>query len=272
MRAIDRRTVGRLPGRGRSTLQSGEPTIILDRDPTGGFEYRGERQAMRRIVGMALLAVAVVGCGDALGGVGDLSREFVHGDDTTTTTDADAEPELGLEGITEVIWVNDALDARAAGTGDALIRAIWERGDRLNPFVQASRVEVAEALTGIRVPKLVPRAVTHISSQLVYDPQTGLLDAATSAAFGYWSAEPYTAPRSEAQLLVLRVGLATTEETASLAEVAQFNVEGGRELAWVEGDYVYQLFCRTGVSEEACFTIADSTGALVVLIPVSPNL
>jgi hypothetical protein len=219
------------------------------------------------------LAVIATACSDALGGVGDVSRQFVHGDEsTTTTTVAEADPGLGLVGIIDVVWVNDDLDERGSGSGDALIRAIWRRGDQLNPFVQSSRMEIAEALTAIKVPKLVPEDVAFVSSQLVYDPQTGLLDAATSAAFGYWAAEPYAVPRSEGQLLVLRVGLATTEEAASLAEVSQFNVEGGRELAWVEGDYVYQLFCRKGVIEEACFAIADSMGALELLVPIDFDL
>ena len=92
---------------------------------------------------------------------------------------------------------------------------------------------------------------------------------ATSTAFGYWSAEPYSLPRSEAQLMVLRVGLATTDEVAEFADIAVFNVEGGKELAWVEGNYVYQLFCRTGVIEEACIAIAGSFQPLTLLTMVN---
>ena len=73
--------------------------------------------------------------------------------------------------------------------------------------MQAGRFEIAAALPGVEFPRLVPEKVTHISSQLVFDPLTGTLDVGTSAAFGLWTAEPYTVPRIEGQLVVLRVGL-----------------------------------------------------------------
>lgn len=227
---------------------------------------------MRRAATLVIVAVLTAACSDALSGVGDVSRDFVHGDESSTTTIEEAGPGLGLKGITDVVWINDDLDVTAEASGDLLIRAVWDRSDRLNPFVQAGRREVAAALGGVKVPKLVPEGVRYVSSQLVYDPETALLDASTSAAFGYWSAEPYSVPRSEGQLMVLRIGLATTEEVAGFSEIAQFNVEGGRELAWVEGDYVYQLFCRTGVIEEACLAIADSATALALLLPFESDV
>ena len=221
---------------------------------------------MRRIASIVLIAIAVTACGDALRDVGEFSSAFVRGDeDTTTSIVVDGGPDLGVAGITGVTWQNDALDLTVSGSREVLIRDVWARGDQISPFVQAGRREIAMALPSLLVPTLAPSAVTHISSQLVYDPQTALLDAATSAAFGYWTAEPYTLPRSEAQLVVLRIGLATTEEVAGFTDIAIFNVEGGRELAWVEGNYVYQLFCRTGVIEEACLAIADSFTPLSLL-------
>jgi hypothetical protein len=221
---------------------------------------------VRRSISILIFVVAVAGCGDLLEGAGDLSSDFVRGDETSTSvTVADTGPDLGLAPITGISWVNDDLDLTASGSREVLIRDVWDRGDQQSAFVQASRREIAMALPGVEVPTLAPSAVSYISSQLVYDPQTALLDAATSTAFGYWTAEPYTLPRSEAQLMVLRIGLASSAEVAELSDVAVFNVEGGRELAWVEGDYVYQLFCRTGVIEEACLTVADSFQPLTLL-------
>jgi hypothetical protein len=63
---------------------------------------------------------------------------------------------------------------------------------------------------------------------------------------------------------VLRVGLATSGEQET-TDISSFSVGGGRELAWADGDYVYQLFCRTGIGEAACFAVAESTTPLAVL-------
>jgi hypothetical protein len=221
---------------------------------------------VRRIALILLTAAAVAGCGDLLEGVGDLSSDFVRGDATTTVaTVADTGPDLGLTAITSVTWSNDDLDLTASGSREVLLRDVWRRGNGLSAYIQAGRREIAMALPSLEVPTLMPASVTHISSQLVFDPETSLLEASTSAAFGYWAGEPYSLPRSEAQLMVLRVGLASSDEVAEFADIAVFNVEGGRELAWVAGDYVYQLFCRTGVIEEACLTIADSFQPLTLL-------
>jgi hypothetical protein len=223
---------------------------------------------VRRTVAIMITVFALAGCGDVLEGVGDLSSGFVAGDTpATTSTVADTGPDLGLASITGVTWVNDALDLTASGSPEVLLRDVWLRGDQ-SSYVQAGRREISMALPGLRVPTLMPESVTHISSQLVFDTQTARLDAATSAAFGYWVGVPYSLPRSEAQLMVLRVGLASTDEVAEFTDVAVFNVEGGREVAWVEGAYVYQLFCRTGVIEEACLTVADSFQPLTLLTMV----
>ncbi len=221
---------------------------------------------MRRVASIVLIALVVAGCGDVLEGVGDLSSDFVRGGSSTTeVTVPPTGPDLRLSGITGIDWVNDDLDLTSSGSRDVLLRDVWQRGGGETSYVQAGAREIAMALPGILVPTLVPTPVTSITSQLVFDPQTALLEASTSAAFGYWSTEPYTLPRSEAQLMVLRVGLATSDEVAEFADISVFNVEGGRELAWVEGHYVYQLFCRTGVIEEACLTVADSLQPLALL-------
>ena len=49
-------------------------------------------------------------------------------------------------------------------------------------------------------------------------------------------------------------------------EIYSFQVTDGRELAWSDGPYVYQLFCRTGMSEAACFEMAESTIPLSLIV------
>ena len=223
---------------------------------------------MRRSVVLICLSLIVSSCGDALGGVGDLSHRIVYGSETTTSTvlpPPDSEV-LGLKGITGLVWTNDGLGADTAGLSQPeLITAVWMRGDRIDPFVQASRREISIALPGIEFPQLSPDRITHVSSQLLFDQLTGILDATTTAAFGLWIGEPYTLPRSDGQLVVLRVGLKTAADAAE-GEILSFVVADGRELAWVDGPYVYQLFCRTGVSEAACFEMAESTIPLSLIV------
>ncbi|MDX1690423.1 MAG: hypothetical protein R3290_05320 [Acidimicrobiia bacterium] len=221
---------------------------------------------MRRIVpALALLAVLATACGDALRGVGDLSRDFVYAGVSSTTTTTVAEgPQLNLQGITGATWVNDGLDAGVGLEPEQLIANVWNRGTQSSEFVQASRREIAAALPGIEFPRLTPAGVTHVSSQLVFDLQTATLAPSTAAAFGLWVGAPYELPRNEAQLAVLRVGLDEFDDLP-VGEIFSVRVAGGRELSWVKGDYVYQLFCRTGVTEESCFAIAESTTPLSIL-------
>jgi hypothetical protein len=216
-----------------------------------------------------LLAALAAGCGDMLEGVGGLSREVVHGNTTTsTTTTTLLQPGGGmaLTGITgDVAWVNDEYRVTPAASADQVIYAVWLRSDGVNPYVQASRAEIAAALPGVEFPRLIPEGVTHVSSQLVFDPLTGTLEVGTAAAFGLWSAEPYTVPRTEAQLVVLRVGLRSALPGESEVGISTFQAADGRELAWASGDYVYQMFCRRGISEESCFAMADALMSLQLL-------
>lgn len=223
---------------------------------------------MRRLLRMLVTVVLVTSCGDALSGVGDLSQRIVYGDQSTTSTStAPAQSQfLRLKGITDLIWTNDGIDPTTVGMErELLITTVWLRGDKIDPFVQASRAEIAAALPGIEFPQLAPDRVTHVSSQLLFDQLTGILDASTAAAFGFWVGEPYDLPRSEGQLVVLRVGMKTLDDEAE-GEIFSFQVTDGRELAWTDGDYVYQLFCRTGLTEEACFEMADSMVPLSLVV------
>lgn len=232
--------------------------------------------AMRHTIRIVALALVAGACGNALQGVGDVSRRVVHGDETTTTTTVVEEgPSLQLEGITDLVWANDGMDGATVNlTVDDLVTAVWLRSEQVSPFAQATRREIATALPGAEFPRLAPEAVTHASSQLVYDAQTATLDVSTAAAFGLWVGEPYTAPRSESQLVVLRIGLRTEADDIQEGDYFSFRVADGRELTWAKGEYVYSLFCRTGVSEESCFAMAESTSplSLLALIPSNEDL
>lgn len=218
---------------------------------------------------VVVLSLALASCGDVLGGVGELSRRVVHGRDlpgvVTTTTPVEA-PALRLKPVTGLAWSNDGIDVGTVGLDrDALIVAVWRRGNTVDSFVQATRREIAIALPGIEFPRLVPESVTHVSSQLIFDQATGTLDVANAAAFGMWIGPPYEAPRSTAQMVVLRVGLAAPGDDGSEG-IQSFRVTDGREMAWTDGGFVYQLFCRTGVTEAACFEMAGATVTLSTLV------
>ncbi|HUG75190.1 MAG TPA: hypothetical protein VMM81_05895 [Acidimicrobiia bacterium] len=215
---------------------------------------------MRRAA-TTIALVLLTGCSDLLGGVGDFSRGVVYGDEpriAPTTTVVSDGPALRLTGVTEVAWTNDDVGPDTVGLeGVELLSAIWTRSDGVTPFIQASRREIAAALPGIAFPQLVPEQVTHVSSQLIFDVQSVVLDPTTAAAFGLWVGEPYERPRTEAQLVVLRVGLRAVGDPEP-GEFFEFQVSEGREITWTEHDYVYQLFCRTGVGQSACIAIAES--------------
>jgi hypothetical protein len=220
---------------------------------------------------LAWVALAASGCGDVLSGVGDLSRDVVHGNSTTSTTTTTLLQPGGGMALTsisdDVVWVNDQFRVAADATPDDVVAAVWQRGDGVNPYVQAGRAEIAAALPGVYFPDVIPEKVTYISSQLVFDRQTGTLDPANAAAFGLWSAEPYTVPRLEGQLVVLRIGLASAFPAQEEGQIASFQASDGREMAWSAGDFVYDLFCRTGISEESCFAMANSMTRLDLLLP-----
>ena len=231
---------------------------------------RASHNRTRRVGALLAFALVIAACGDALGGVGDLSERVVHGDSSTTTSSTQpGSTDLRLKGVTSVAWHNDGLDAITASLGqDDTIIAVWLRGNQVDPFVQATRREIAHSLPGVQFPQLVPAAVTHVTSQMVYDTVTASLDPSTAAAFGLWAGEPYTVPRAEAQLAVLRVGLKTFTGDPE-DEIFSFQVPEGQELAWTHGDYVYQLFCRRGISEQACFAMAESAIPLDLLLRVN---
>ncbi len=240
----------------------------MDDNPGQGAPAPGSHMKLRRFAPVIACALVTAACGDVLGGVGDLSERIVHGEPTVpavTTTVAAGGSGLSLTGVTgEMIWVNDGIGSPVDGlTAEQVIQQVWLRSDGVNPYVQSSRDEIAAALPGVEFPRLVPSTVSHVSSQLVFDLQTGTLGVSAAAAFGLWSAEPYSVPRSEGQLVVLWVGLAAGGGDGDGGISSYWDAEG-RQLTWASGAYEYTLFCRTGVSEDACFTMAESMSELSI--------
>lgn len=214
------------------------------------------------IVSLAVACAFAVGaCGESgpLEGVGQRSASWVTAATIPTTTSPAVVAEIGDEGLVgagDILWVNDDIGpAEASDDPQAMIAAVWQRqlGSR---FVQASRVEIATALPTIRFPEAVPEDVRWVTSQLVFDPATGLLDADTSAAFGLWIVEPYTAEGG--RLGVLRIGMAPDGVGGAKSDVVPIIVPDGLSLGWTEAGLRYELFCRASVTDAVCDAISDA--------------
>lgn len=218
---------------------------------------------------LGILAFALAACGEAgvLDGVGDRTREVVQGETTTTTilvAVAAGVDDEGLVDSADVLWFNDDITPQYSGTSVEVVEDVWQR--QLNSrFVQAARREIAASLPSLTFPGLVPRQVTWITSQLVYDETSGTLDSDTSAAFGLWTAEPYQS--DTARLGVLRVGKAPLEAPAARSQIATIAVPDGVSLGWTESGHRYELFCRSEVSEDLCVEVALSTEPLLGQLP-----
>lgn len=234
------------------------------------MEIRAILGRMKRVamVGLAF-STLLVGCGEAglLDGVGDATREYVQGDETTTTTIVAVVAGTGDEGLigaNDVQWFNDDLPAQMTGTSEQVVRGVWER--ELNSrFVQSSRAEIALALPSLMFPDLVPENVRWITSQLVFDETTGALDSDTTAAFGLWISDPYQS--DAARLGVLRVGEAAADLLEPRSDLVPIIVPDGISLGWTEAGHRYELFCRSDISEALCVDVAHSATPLAELLP-----
>lgn len=240
----------------------------------------------RRAVFVAVLAL-VAACGEApLQSLGQRSSDWIN-EPTVPTTQPVVTTTPTAVPAERLLWANDEIETVNLEDPDALLAEIFARrqGDR---FVQASRFEIAAALPGISFPDEAPIGAEWVSSQLVFD-NDGSLATDTSAAFGIWSAEPYTRSRSVAQMVVLRVAIDPDEaeevETgASEASCARFSdrntdqceivdidgrptwslgASGSTTLIWFDSPYRYELFGRTFVSETTLLDMSDG------MIPLS---
>ncbi|MEN8235488.1 MAG: hypothetical protein ABFR89_11290 [Actinomycetota bacterium] len=225
---------------------------------------------IRRTLVVAILALLAASCGESgpFERVGEASGGWVTAVTMPTTTAPEVVVEIGDEGLVgagDVLWAND--DIGASDPGDdplGTIAEVWSRqgGSR---FVQANRAEIAAALPTIRFPQTVPEDVRWVTSQLVYDPASGLLDADTSAAFGLWAVEPYTVETG--RMAVLRVGAAPVGAGAAKSDIVPILVPDGLSIGWTEAGLRYELFCRAPISELVCTALADSFVPLSDVLP-----
>ncbi|MBW3666535.1 MAG: hypothetical protein KY394_02960 [Actinobacteria bacterium] len=240
----------------------------------------------------AALSLLASACGDApLGSVGDRSSEWINEPEVSTTTTVPVTIPVVISSD-NLAWSNDDIVNDNLGDPGATVAAVFARreGDR---FIQASRAEITVALPGIGFPANVPNGARWVSSQLVIEA-TGEVADDPSAAFGIWSAEPYTRSRSVAQMAVLRVALdpetiaelAAATEPPSCARFSDRNTDnceivdiggrtiwrlqgsGGTTLIWFDDTYRYELFGRDYLQEEALLGMAEVMIPLAQLEPV----
>ena len=239
-------------------------------------------------------AIFLAACADApLGSVGQRSSEWINEPEVVTTT-APPVTVPKFSNATILQWSNDEIVTENLAEPEALIAEIFARreGDR---FIQASRAEIAAALPLVRFPADVPYGAEWVSSQLVIE-SSGELSDDPSAAFGIWSAEPYSRSRSVAQMAVLRVAndketateLAQGEGDVSCARFAaqytdqcdiidvngrqvwRLSSTGGTTLIWFEGVYRYELYGRSVVAQDALVAMAAESVFLDELRTPSP--
>jgi hypothetical protein len=249
---------------------------------------------MKRLIGLVFVAVVVAACGESpLQVIGERSAEWINEPEVVTTTLPPVTTPRFVE-IEILQWANEDIVNPDLGDRSALIATVFERreGDR---FIQASRDEIVAALPGVEFPAVAPYGAEWVSSQLVIE-NNGTLSRDPTAAFGIWSAEPYTRSRSVAQMVIISVVI-DPETAAEIAEAgddvscARFadratnvcetlNLEGkqvwklvgsgGTTLIWFSGDYRYELFGRNFVPSDDLSEMVGSTLLLADLEPVSP--
>lgn len=263
------------------------------------------------MVGLLLGGLLLAACSDApLARMGNLTERWIAAapDSTAasapTTTGMVSSP-IGLfasDGHLRAEWVNDQLGDSA--TTLPAVDAAWDRSNRRDRYVQASRSEIAAALPGLEFPALIPADVAFITSQFVFDPATGELSSDTQAAFGFWSVQPYSRSRSAGQQAVLTVAVdqptpdlgggnsigenenppgetRCDEPTGSTIEDCEavtlpdgrpawsFQATDGWRLVWSERGYEYDLFVRKAAGVDFLVSMAAS---LEGLAPASPTL
>lgn len=232
---------------------------------------------------------ATVACGESpLQSLGNRSSNWINEPEVTTTTVVEVDAPR-LAPATALRWSNDEIVAAVLDDPAAVVAEVFDRrqGDR---FIQASRFEIAAAVPDLSFPTNVPYGAEWVSSQLVIE-NSGRLSAEPTAAFGIWSAEPYTRSRTVAQMAVLRVandpetagelGEAgaefscarfaerTTDECALVSingrDIWRLTSPSGNTFIWFEGPYRYELFGRPFVASDVLEEMAAETVSLTEL-------
>lgn len=226
---------------------------------------------MPLLLALVIAGLVVSACGDSpLESVGRRSSAWIN-EPTVPTTAAVETPPVTLVGVERMLWANDEFQPEDPEKVNAVLAEVFSRraGDR---FIQAGRAEIAVALPDVAFPAIAPSGAEWVSSQLVFD-NDGNVATDPAAAFGVWSAEPYTRSRSVAQLAVLKVSIdeegaqevASGEEAPSCGRFAERTTDGceilsvdgrdtwhlraagGSTLIWFDTRYRYELFGRSFV-------------------------
>lgn len=240
------------------------------------------RPTMTQMLLAGISVVVLTACVESpLESIGLRSSDWINEPTVPTTLAVDTTIPTFVS-VDRLQWSNDGIVTENLGDGGAMLAEIFDRreGDR---FIQSSRVEIAAALPDVGFPDLAPHGAQWVSSQLVFE-NDGTLSNEPTAAFGIWSAEPYTRSRSVAQMIVLRVSndleaateLATGAAEASCARFAdragdecEIITVGDREtwllgdssgstLIWYEGPYRYEMYGRTFVPEQVLQQMSGS--------------
>jgi hypothetical protein len=248
---------------------------------------------VKQSIHMLAVAVALAACGEApLQSIGDRSSDWVN-EPTVPTTVAPPPTTPAVVDVEDLQWANRDIQNASLGDQSAMLAAVFARrqGDR---FIQASPAEIAAALPEITFPGESPPGAQWVSSQLVFD-NDGTLASEPTAAFGIWSAEPYTRSRSVAQMMVLRVSddpagaeeLAsgeppscarfserTTEECEIVTVGARptwlLTANSGATLIWFDGPYRYELFGRSFVPPASLREMSERMVPLASIAAATP--
>lgn len=228
------------------------------------------RRKLHRIGLLMIVMTVLAACGDGglLAGLGTRSQEVVYGDTSTTTTtepvDTVAAP-LGSTRASALVWFNDGIANEGTGEASQVIAQVWARGDGASSVIQASRSEIASALTGIEFPELIPDAVGWVTSQLVYDVASGTLSQDTAAQFGLWSLEPYSSDAGRSAVLWVR----SARTADRVGKVSSETSQDGLTLSWVAEAYHYEVFCPSDLAVDYCWQMQETMMPLSLLLPES---
>ena len=230
------------------------------------------RILLKRIVLIAVIALLVTACGDEglLDGLGDRSVNAVHGETSTTSTTVEtvrADAPLGSIRSSDLVWYNDGIVDQTSSETSIVISTVWSRGDGVTSVIQATRDEIAVALPGVQFPELVPDTVGWVTSQLVYDVASGTLGADTSAQFGLWHLEPYSADGGRTALMWVRPATGADK----IGSIAAETTVNGLSLSWVAESFHYAVSCPTELLVDYCWQMAESAMPLSLLLADVPE-
>ncbi len=167
-----------------------------------------------RTITLATIVILLAACGDApLGSLGRRSSNWIDEPTVVTTTTVPTTVPIVITSDS-LQWYNDDIGGEFLDDPEALRNLIFgRRGGDL--YVQSSRAEIVALVPDLEFPSTAPYLSEFVTSQIVFDRE-GNLATDPIAAFGIWSAEPYTRSRSVAQMVILRVSKdAVTSEEVS---------------------------------------------------------